>query len=118
MTIDEFCETYHISRRRFYQLQEAGRGPEVAKQEGRVTRVVIPAEAARAWAAKHRQQLTQWELVDTFLGLARDALPLLIEQHGVDGGIRVFCRSLETLELAIFGTTGAALPPDAAPTAQ
>lgn len=45
-TVQQFCIDHHISRRHFYELVKAGRGPRVFRP-GR--RTLISAEAAADW---------------------------------------------------------------------
>ena len=45
-TVSEFCEAYHISRSKFYEMRKAGHGPRIMKV-GR--RTLISYEAAEEW---------------------------------------------------------------------
>jgi hypothetical protein len=48
-TIDEFCVSHRISRRKFYDLQEQGIGPRLMRIG---SKVLISVEAAAMWRAE------------------------------------------------------------------
>jgi hypothetical protein len=101
LSVTEFCLAYEMSRRRFHQLCKEGRGPTITREGWRT---FITEEDARTWALREHRGFTLRELGSLYSDLIASTLPGLLAQHGVDDGIRVLCRSLEVIGLAMHGT--------------